>query len=72
MKKKTAEQLLPDLIQILKSYLTELSNIQDTPKEQFAYGEKTAYTECLEWLSAWDKAEENGLNFEIEKRFPLM
>ncbi|MBQ7912894.1 MAG: hypothetical protein IJ308_04000 [Clostridia bacterium] len=69
--KINAENVLKDMISLLTSYLNELSDISDTPGTQFAYGEKTAYTECLEILSTWDQAEENGLDFDIERRFPL-
>ena len=70
--KKNAEQLLSDLIKHLIDYLTELSDVFDEPSTQFVYGEKTAYVECLEWLSAWERAEESGLNFNVEEKFPLM
>lgn len=71
MQKKKNNELLHDMIELLTSYLDELSDVCDSAEEQFAYGEKTAYVECLELLSLWDKAEEHGLNFNIEQRFPL-
>ena len=70
--KKNADQLLSDLIELLIYYLTELSDVFDEPTTQFVYGEKTAYVECLEWIEDWEHAEEHGLNFEVEERFPLM
>lgn len=52
--------------------LKELQEIKSDDENQFAYGEKTAYAECLEWIQAvWDEANKNGLNFDIEKVFPL-
>ena len=49
MKQKTAEQTLNYTIALLIQYLTELSEVSDTPEQQFVYGEKTAYTECLDF-----------------------
>ena len=72
MKKIPEKILLKYMIELLISYLTELADISDCPEEQFSYGEKTAYTECLEILSYWEDAETCGLNFNIEERFPLM
>ena len=71
MQKKNEKEVLIYMINLLIEYLEELSVITDTPDNQFAYGEKTAYVECLEMLSAWEKAEENGLVFDVERRFPL-
>jgi len=52
--------------------LKELQEIKSDDENQFAYGEKTAYAECSEWLqTVWEDAEKNGLNFDIEKVFPL-
>ncbi len=71
MRKLNAEEVLSYMIDLLILYLTELSHVFDEPSTQFTYGEKLAYTECLEWIADWEKAEENGLDFEVEKRFPL-
>ena len=71
MKKKTAEQVLRDMITLLTTYLKELSQTFGLPISEFVYGEKTAYVECLEWIQQWEHAKENGLNFDVEKRFPL-
>ena len=67
MKQKTAEQTLNYTIALLIQYLTELSEISDTPEQQFAYGEKTAYTECLELLLECA----NTLPLDVESTFPL-
>ena len=67
----TAEETLNYLAELLLYYLEELSEIKDTDKEQFMYGEKTAFTECLEMVQLWEKARENGLNFEVEAKYPL-
>ena len=60
------------LIELLLVYLDELKEIKDGNASPFAYGEKTAYTECLEVLQQWDGAKRNGLDFDIEKRYPLI
>ena len=72
MKKKNATELLQDMIGLLTFYLTELSDVLNLEETQFLYGEKTAYTECLEMLSCWDQAEKYGLNRDVEMRFPLI
>lgn len=71
MQKKKSHEILAYMIDLLTEYLTELSNVSDNPTEQFAYGEKTAYTECLEILAEWEDAERHGLNLDVEARFPL-
>ncbi len=37
----------------------------------FIYGEKTAYVECLELLQGLKGSDKIGLNYNIEKRYPL-
>lgn len=68
---KNATSLLHNLIENLIQALDELGDISDTPTTEFAYGEKTAYVECLEWISEWDEAEAHGLDFDVETKFPL-
>ena len=71
MKKRTAEEVLEYMIVVLLSYLEALQGYTDADEEQFQYGERVAYTECLECVQTWEKAWEHGLDFEIEERFPL-
>ena len=59
------------LKETLLCYLEELKELHSKHDDLFAYGEKTAYTECLEILQLWDNAAQHGLDFEIEKRYPL-
>lgn len=66
-----AKEILIYMIETLLVYLEELAGITDADSMQFAYGEKTAYTECLEMVRFWEEAREHGLNFEIEAKFPL-
>ena len=71
MQKKTANELLNFLISLLSVYLEELSSASILDEDQFCYVEKNAYTECLEWIQEWEFAEANGLDFDVENRFPL-
>ena len=71
MQKKTADEVLIFLISLLTAYLEELASSTALDEDQFNYGEKTAYTECLELLQYWEFAEANGLDFDVENRFPL-
>ena len=71
MKKRKAEEVLEIMISQLLRYLEELCECKNETGQQFEYGERTAYTECLEWIQQWEDAESNGLNFEIEKVYPL-
>lgn len=69
MQKKNSNDLLDFMISSLILALEELASSTDT--DPFCYGEKTAYTECLEWLQQWEFAEAHGLDFDVEARFPL-
>ena len=71
MQKKTADEVLIFLISLLTTYLEELASSTALDKDQFFYGEKTAYTECLECLQDWEFAKVFGLDFDVEERFPL-
>ncbi len=67
---ESAAAVLRFITRKLLMYLEELAGCDDSD-EEFVYGEKTAYVECLEWIQNWEEAAENGLNFEIEERYPL-
>lgn len=71
MEKMSAEKVLKNLITLLISYLDELFDYKDVDGQQFHYGERTAYTECLEWIQDWEYAELYGLDFDIEQKYPL-
>lgn len=71
MQKRSAEEVLEILIELLLLYLEELFEYKDVEGQEFQYGERTAYTECLEWIQEWKYAAINGLNFDIEKKYPL-
>ena len=64
---RSAEAILEYLIGLLEYYLEELNETE----EEFFLGEKYAYVECLEIIQEWEKAKALGLNYDIEKRFPI-
>lgn len=70
--KKTAEEVLVGMIGLFIEYLCELQDATaGAPDCQFAYGEKTAYVECLEMIGKWECAAQFGLDFDVEERFAL-
>ena len=71
MQKKDAEELLEMMIELLLLYIDELFACKGEGDEMFQYGERTAFTECLEWIQLWRYAEVNGLDFNIEEKYPL-
>lgn len=71
MQKQDAKETLISFEQYLREKIEELSEIKDDPKNQFAYGEKVAYTECYEMLCIWKDAIRYGWKEDIEKKFPL-
>ena len=54
--------------ELLEYYLEELNGRE---ANAFCYGEKTAYVECLEMIQKWHRSKEIGLDYEIEKKYPL-
>ena len=66
-----AEEILVYLAELLLLYLEELKDAKGAGENSFRYGEQTAYTECLEIIRAWKDATKIGLDFDIEKRYPL-
>ena len=72
MKKFSAEETLNYLIDLFLYYLEEeLSGTPCPEDEQFILGERTAYVECLEIIQYWEHARKNGLDFNIEAKFPI-
>ena len=68
-----ADDLLRYLIELLVQNLQEICVIEKLPASQseFGRGMKNAYVECLETIQMWNKAAENGLDWDIESRFPV-
>ena len=71
IEKKSSDDLLKFMIEMLLVYIEARFPYKDVEGEQFQYGERVAYTECLEWLQKWEYAEINELDFDIEQRYPL-
>ena len=71
MEELTARETLIDLIETLLINLEELKEAKAEDADRFAYGEKTAYVECLEIVQQWMEAVGHGLDFEVEKRYKL-
>lgn len=71
MRKQNAESVLKGMIKRLLCYIEELSKYRNVEEQQFVYGERTAFTECLEWIQLWTNAEKYSLNFNIEEKYPL-
>lgn len=70
--KLTGKEVLSYVKEMLMYRLEELEEINSADENQFAYGEKTAYVECFEWIESRSKEEsEYGANFDIEKLYPL-
>ena len=72
--KLSAEDTLLLLIDQITIALEELQGEQNAtggPKDMFVDGAKNAYVTCLEFVKQWEKAEENGLDFDIEEIFPV-
>ena len=67
--RRKADDILAYMISLLTLSLDELQSCDK--HNEFAYGEKTAYVECLEVIQDWNRAKEFGLNYDIEKRYPL-
>lgn len=66
-----AEEMLAYLADLLLMYLEELKDAKQSGENSFRYGEQTAYTECLEIIQEWKGATKIGLDFDIEKKYPL-
>ncbi len=54
----------------LESCLEELYEEEDT--NDFIYGEKTAYVDCLELLQKTMGTQITGVNYVVEERYPLL
>lgn len=64
------QELLKYLIGILLERLSELYD-EEVVFDQFIFGERTAYVECLEIIQERIEAEKYELAFDIEERFPV-
>ena len=64
----SAEKILKYLVEVLESNLSELNGLEE---DEFILGEKYGYIECLEIIQEWEKAKDAGLDYNVEKRFPI-
>lgn len=71
MNKMKADELLCLMAERLLEYLEDLKDYHNEENTQFAYGEKSAFTECLEMIQFYERAKEIGLDFNIEEKYPL-
>lgn len=71
MKKLSATETLNYLIELLIYCLDDLEAEDDVGDYGFVLGERTAYIECLEILQFWENARKNGLDFDIEAKYPI-
>ncbi len=67
--KKSTYKTMRYLKEYLENCLDEL--YEEKSASEFIYGEKTAYVECLELLQQTTDAKSIGLDYAIEKRYPL-
>ena len=65
---KSAKEILIEMIVTFTEYIEE---IESEKQDMFLYGEKTAYVECLEMIQEWEECKTYGLDFDIEKKYPL-
>lgn len=63
--KDREEDLLTYLTDLFEEYLFELKEIKEEDENQFAYGEKVAYTECLDLIRMWRESQKRKLDFSV-------
>ena len=68
-----ARETLLDLIDEIASSLEELQNSEESGElDLYGEGAKAVYVELLEFIQQrWKESEEQGLDFDIEERFPV-
>lgn len=71
MKDLSAENVLELLIHRLTDHIDDLKDYGNVEGELYQYGERVAYTECLECIQQWKKAAEYGIDFDVEEKYPL-
>ena len=65
---RSAETVLNYMKEVIESNLDELNGHEE---DEFCYGGKTAYVECLEIIQEWEGAKRVGLDYNVEERYPL-
>ena len=67
---KSRQQTLKALIRTIHLNLQELTETKNVPND-FCFGQIYAYVECLEILQLCPSFRNLGLDYDIEKKFPL-
>ena len=67
---KSRQQTLKALIRTIHLNLQELTETKNAPND-FCLGQIYAYVECLEILQLCPSFRNLGLDYDIEKKFPL-
>ena len=67
---KSRQQTLKALIRTIHLNLQELTKTKNAPND-FCLGQIYAYVECLEILQLCPSFRNLGLDYDIEKKFPL-
>lgn len=65
-------QIIIELRNLLLNRLKQIREFDGECDSRFLEGESTAYLECLETIQRLDCDCEFGLDFDIEKEFPLI
>lgn len=65
---RSAENTLSEMIENITEKLDELSEFKQG-EDEFIDGERYAYAECLEMITAWIFADKHGLDFDVEKKY---
>ena len=63
--KDREEDILVYLTDLFEEYLFELKEIKEEDENQSAYGEKVAYTECLDLIRMWRESQKRKLDFSV-------
>lgn len=68
-----ADSIQTALSRTINGIINKLFYLAQNPvEEKYFLGMRTAYVECLEVLQHWEKAPDYGLDFDIEKIYPLI
>lgn len=70
-KRMSHTQMIFELRDLLLKRLTQIKTFDGVCDARFLEGENTAYLECLETIQRLDRDCEFGLDFDLEKAFPI-
>ncbi len=59
------------LLLIIRNCEECLKKLEAMDDSEFVVGKRHAYVECLEIIQNWAEAKLVGLDYDIEKRYPL-